>query len=490
MSTEPSLDAVPPPGCPAHAGQDRPAPSGVPLYGAAFADDPAAVYAELRALGPVAPVLVAEDVEASLVVSYEAALQLLRSPETFSKDPRRWKAVLDGRIPPTHPVMPMMGYRPNALFTDGEEHARFRSAISDSLDRVDPIELREYVRRAADTLIDGFGPDGKTDLRREYALVVPLLVFMEMFGCPSAIAEKLVRGMSGIFDVVDAEKSNALLLEGMVELVALKRAQPGADVTSWLMAHPADLTDEEMVHQLVVLMGAGTEPQQNLISNSLRLLLSDDRFAGDLSGGSMPIEDALDEVLWSDPPMANYGVHFPVRDVDLHGVRLREGEPVVVSFAAANTDPALTTDHRAGNRAHLAWSAGPHTCPAKDGARLIATVAIERLLDRLPDIELAVPAERLRWRPGPFHRALAELPVVYPPLTVVRPAPRAPQTAPTTAPPSATPEPQLGESPWQNSPAPTSSTPRGATSTVRTSDSAPEARRRWWHSLAVWRHGR
>ena len=79
-----------------------------------------------------------------------------------------------------------------------------------------------------------------------------------------------------------------------------------------------------MIHTLVVLMGAGTEPQQNLIANALRLLLSDDRFAGDLSGGSLPVEDALDEVLWTDPPMANYAVHYPVRDVTVRG-RAAEG---------------------------------------------------------------------------------------------------------------------------------------------------------------------
>ncbi|WTW94906.1 cytochrome P450 [Streptomycetaceae bacterium NBC_01309] len=500
MTTNPDSGAAepesagPPPGCPAHG------LTGVPLYGADFADDPASVYARLRRdHGPVAPVLLDEHVEASLVTSYDAALQLLRSPETFSKDPRRWKAVQDGRIAPDNPVLPMMGHRPNALFTDGAEHARYRSAITDSLGRIDPVELREYVERSSDSLIDSFGPDGKADLRREYALVVPLLVFMEMFGCPPGTAEKLVRGMSGIFEMVDAENANALLFEGMIELVALKRAEPGPDVTSWLMAHPSNLTDEELIHQLTLLMGAGTEPQQNLISNGLRLLLSDDRFAGSLSGGTMPVDDALDEVLWSDPPMANYGVHFPVRDVDLAGVRLREGEPVVVSFAAANTDPALASHRRSGNRAHLAWSAGPHACPAKESARLIAAVAIERLLDRVPDIKLTVPAEQLRWRPGPFHRALAELPVVFPPVQPkdapvtgdAYPAPGLSPVSPRPLPPHpASSEPQPGGKEWPSSPAPTSSTPSAATSTARTTSSAPVVRRRWWHSLAVWRRGR
>ncbi len=155
------------------------------------------------------------------------------------------------------------------------------------------------------------------------------------------------------------------------------------------------------------------------------------------------MEEALDEVLWTDPPMANYAVHYPVHDVVYEGSLLRAGHPLVVSLAAANTDPALTTDQRAGNRAHLAWSAGPHNCPAQSPARLIAAVAVEKLLDRLPDVELAVPVEDLAWRPGPFHRALAALPVTYPPTAVTPVA--APEASPVqgaapTPRPSAAPE--------------------------------------------------
>jgi cytochrome P450 len=407
------VSAVPPPGCPAHQS----------LYGPEFATDPAAVYRRLRQAGPTAPVELAPGVRATLVIGYDAALHVLRSPETFSKDPRHWNDLADGTVPTDSPVVPMMMYRPNALFTDGEEHVRLRGAITDSLARVGPSILRGYVERSADTLIDRFAPLGTADLLGEYAQVLPLLVFNHLFGCPAGHGVRLVEGMSGIFDGVDAEKANELLTSTLLDLVALKRRRPGPDMTSWLMEHPAALTDEEMVHTLVVLMGAGTEPQQNLIANSLRLLLSDDRFAGDLSGGSLPVEDALDEVLWTDPPIANYAVHYPRHDVEYEGTPLRAGHPLVVSLAAANTDPALTGVQRTGNRAHLAWSAGPHNCPAQGPARLIAAVAVEKLLDRIPDVELTGSVERLEWRPGPFHRALAALPVSFPPVPAAgRPA--------------------------------------------------------------------
>ncbi|MFC5724480.1 cytochrome P450 [Streptomyces gamaensis] len=491
---------TPPPGCPAHTGA-------VPLYGPDFAADPHAVYRRLRAYGPVAPVELAPGATAGLVTDYRAALEVLRTPAVFGKDARRWRALADGRVAPDNPVVPMMAYRPNCLFSDGEAHRRLRQAVTDSLARIDPNALRGYVERSADTLIDRFAAKGEADLLGSYAKVLPLLVFQQLFGCPGELGDRLVEGFSGIFDGVDAERADAVITEGLTELVDLKRGSPGADMTSWLLAHPARLTDEEMLHQLVVLIGAGTEPQQNLIANALRLLLSDDRFAGDLAGGSMPVDDALDEVLWLDPPMANYAVHYPLQDVDFGGTLLPAGEPVVISFAAANTDPSLHSEHRTGNRAHLAWSAGPHHCPAKDAARLIAAVALERLLDRLPDCELAVPVDRLVWRPGPFHRALTALPVRFPPVPPRaapsapvppghhdrharpghRPAPRPADTPGESRWPAENPWP--GESRWTAPHAPSSSTPPDATSTARRHASAPTARRSPWNSLAAWWRG-
>jgi cytochrome P450 len=490
------LPQTPPPGCPAHVGGGR----RTPLYGPEFARDPHGVYAQLRQYGPLAPVELAPGIDATLVLGYDAALHVLRSTESFGKDARRWRAMAEGRVPADCPVGPMMAYRPSALFTDGDAHRRLRGAIDDALALVDPNALRGYVERSADALIDRFGPLGEADLLEDYAKQLPLLVFNQLFGCSPEIGDKLYTGMRGLFDGIEADKADALMAETFIELIATKRRQPGADMVSWLMAHEAQLTDEEMIHQLVVLTAASTEPQQNLIANAMLLLLSDDRFAGDLNAGSLPVEDALDWQLWTDPPLANYAVHYAFTDTDVNGYRVPAGEPLVVSLAAATTDPALATDQRSGNRAHLAWSAGPHGCPAQREARIIASVAIEKLLDRLPDIDLAVPLEQLVWRPGPFHRALNALPVRFPPVTGTQPLPASaaarvavpapvPPPAVFTPPPGAAAGPHFtggtgtrpaiaveqraGGSAWQQVP-PTASTP---------------PRRGLWQRLVAWWRG-
>jgi cytochrome P450 len=118
--------------------------------------------------------------------------------------------------------------------------------------------------------------------------------------------------------------------------------------------------------------------------------------------------------------MSNYAPHYPARDMEFAGQKLSAGDLVLVSFQAANAASARSTTGRGSNRAHLAWSAGPHACPSKEPARLITLAAVEHLFNALPDIELAVPEESLTWRPGPFNRALAQLPARFTPAQPIR----------------------------------------------------------------------
>jgi cytochrome P450 len=399
--------------------QTAPAATGArcPMHDAAFAADPQQVYDQLRAHGPAGPVELSPGVDATLVVGHEMALRVLQNSSLFARDGRRWKALNEGKIGLDNPVLPMMAYRPNALFTDGAVHLRLRKAVTDSLAKLNITRIRRDVQPIADYLIDQFSERGRADLLGDYAKLLPLLLFNKLFGCPANIGDTLTSAMSAIFDGKDALRANEELTSCLMELIALKRRQPGDDVTSWLIQHPAGLTDEELKDQLVMLMGAGIEPERNLIGNVLLLLLT----GGGGRQGGMLIEEAIDHVLWNLTPIANYATHYPVQDVDLDGVVAEANTPVVISFAGANSDPALAEARRAHSRgAHLAWGAGPHACPAKDPAQVIAITAIEQLLNALPDIALSVPAEQLQWRPGPFHRALAALPVTFSPTPATR----------------------------------------------------------------------
>ncbi|MFJ8971891.1 cytochrome P450 [Streptomyces anulatus] len=435
-----------PAGCPMHQQQTS-------LYGPEFAADPHRFYDAARTHGPAAPIELAPGVDATLIVQHEAALRVLQNPALFARDSRRWAALREGAVPMDSPVLPMMVYRPNCLFTDGAEHLRLRKAVTESLSRLNSSRLSRDVERIADYLIDQFIERGTADLLNEYAKLLPLLLFNQLFGCPGDIGDRLTRSMSAIFDGEDVLRANAELTECLMELVAIKRRQPGEDITSWLIQHPAGLRDEELKDQLVMLMGAGVEPERNLIGNALLLMLAgDEPGAPERRGSGLLVEDALDDVLWNNPPIANYATHYPVRDIELNGVTLKAETPVLISFAAANSDPGLTDARQTLSKgAHLAWGAGPHVCPAKSPATLIALTAIEKILNTVPDLSLAVPASGVAWRPGPFHRALVALPVRFTPTAARRAGNGVQAPAQTSA--------QLPD-PFRNAPAAPSVTPR------------------------------
>jgi cytochrome P450 len=243
-----------------------------------------------------------------------------------------------------------------------------------------------------------------------------------LMGCPTEIAQRAAAGMAAMFEGVDAERGGRVLSESLLELIDLKRAEPGDDVTTRIIRYSTDLSDSEIVNQVATLYGAGIEPLQNLIANALRVILTDEQFGGSVVGGSLSTRDALDEVLFNDPPMANFCFVFPRQPILIDDFWLPANQPVVISLAGCNTDPVIGTDQHIGNRAHLAFGGGPHRCPANSLAYLIAQDAIDQLLDGLPELRLGVPAAELTWRTGAFHRALTTLPVHFPaspPLTPV-----------------------------------------------------------------------
>ncbi|WP_067885409.1 cytochrome P450 [Nocardia vaccinii] len=390
----------------------------VALYTEEFSADPHRAYRDMRArYGSLVPVDLAPGVPATLVIGYRTALRILHDPAHFPADSRIWQR----DIPRDCPVLPMLEWRPAAIRTSGAEHQRYRQATVDGVNGIDQFALRGVVEQVAFSLINGFCAAGTADLISQYALPLAFTMINAMLGCPQDIGQRAAAGMAAMFDGVNAAEGSAMFAGAMSDLVSLKRSHPGDDVVTRLLQHRTELDNEEMIHQVLSFYGAGIEPLQNLIANTLQLMLTDDRFGGGLLGGSLSTRDALDELLFTDPPLSNYAITFPRQPILIDDVWLPAHQPVMISLAACNNDPEINNGEYTDNRSHLAWSAGPHACPANSVAYLIAQDAIDQLLDALPELSLAVPRDELSWRPGPFHRSLTALPVVFPatpPLTL------------------------------------------------------------------------
>ncbi|WP_432421461.1 cytochrome P450 [Nocardia carnea] len=394
---------------PASAGgpEDR-----VALHAPEFAADPHRAYREMRRhWGSLVPVELAPGVPATLVVGYSTALRILNDPDRFPADPRTWQRT----VPADCPVLPIMEWRPTASRNTGADFHRYREAITTSIANVDLRTLHTTVEQVAIPLINDFCESGSADLLTQYVFPLTFAIVNTLLGCPAEIGQRVAAGMAALVEGVEAENGNQMISAAMLELVDLKRTEPGNDITSELLRHPAELNQEEMVHQVAGHYGAGIEFQQNLIANTLLFILTDDRVGSGVLGGSLSTLDALDEVLFNDPPLANFLITYPRHPVLVDDAWLPADEPVLISMAACNNDPAVRSDDHVGNRSHLAWGIGRHACPAQSLSYLIAQNAIDQLLDALPEMEPALPGGQPTWRPGPFHRALAELPVRFTP---------------------------------------------------------------------------
>ncbi|WP_067664967.1 cytochrome P450 [Nocardia miyunensis] len=383
----------------------------VSLHSEEFSADPHSAYREMRSrYGSLVPAELAPGIPATLVVGYRAALRILNDPEHFPSDPRIWQQ----SVPKDCPVLPVLQYRPSPPRTAGAEHARYRSATTLALDAVNVNALHGFVERTAISLVNSFCAAGSADLVSQYATPLSFEIINKLLGCPPEISAKAAAATASVFDGVDAEEANRRFDEAVLELVHFKQNHPGDDITTRLMQHPARFDENEMVQQVLSIYGVGMGPLPSLVINALRLIMTDNRFADGLLGGALLTRDALDQVLFEDPPLPNASITYPRHPILIDGVWLPAHQPVVISLAGCNNDPDIGGGYHTGNRAHLAWGVGPHSCPARHIAYPIAQAAIDQLLDALPEIRLAVPVDALTWRPGPLHRTLVDLPVTFP----------------------------------------------------------------------------
>ncbi|MGW7516525.1 cytochrome P450 [Streptomyces sp. NPDC054796] len=397
------------------------------MFGTRFInDDPAQLYREMRQEhGPIAPVTLLGDVPAWLVLGYRELHQITSNPALFTRDSGIWNQW--DRIPADWPLLPMVGRQPSILYETGERHQRRSSLVSDALAAVDPFELRHHAERFADRLVDGFCGRGDGDLVAEYAKVLPALVLARLYGFGDEEGASLVPSINALVDGSEgALEGRDRIQAAMRGLLASRRAAPGADVATRMLHHAYadEFSFEEIVEDMMVNIVAGHQPTADWIGNSLRLTFTDDRFSASLSGGRHSVGEAMNEVLWEETPTQNVAGRWAARDTQLGGKRVRGGDLLILSLAAANADPQVRPDQHSftgGNNAFLSFGHGDHRCPypAQDIAEAIARTGIEVLLDRLPDADLAVSRQALVWRPSPWLRGLESLPVHFTPTIAV-----------------------------------------------------------------------
>ncbi|MGW4568788.1 cytochrome P450 family protein [Streptomyces sp. NPDC004561] len=393
---------------------------------------PHALNARLLAGGAVAPVELPGGIEGMAVLGHEALREFLQHPEV-AKNARHFTALREGRVGAGWPLLTFATV-PGMTTADGADHRRLRGLVSRAFTPRRIEELRPRVEELTESLLDDLGRaadegDGEADLRRHFAMPLPMGVISELLGVGAEFQDRLHRLSSQVVatDIGPAEviAANRELVAVLGEIAAAKAADPGDDLTGALITARDEggdrLSHEELIGTLVLMIIAGHETTLNLITNAVRALCGHRDQLDLVRMGAASWADVVEETLRWDAPVSYFPFRYPVRDLTVDGTPIPAGTPVLAGYSAAGRDPAahgpdaerfdVTRPARPDAVRHLSLGHGAHYCLGAPLARLEATVALERLFTRFPALALAVPETELAPHAGFVGNSVRGLPV-------------------------------------------------------------------------------
>ncbi|MDX3533033.1 cytochrome P450 [Streptomyces sp. MB09-01] len=387
-------------------------------FGEAFSRDPHAVYAELRAAGPVHRVAL-PDGSPVWLVTHEADVRAGLSDQRLSVDKSHASTGFSGfSLPPA--------LDRNLLNIDPDDHLRLRRLVAKGFTARHVEVLRESIGAAVDGQVAQLAAEiagtGEADLVTEFARPLPLRVIGALLDIPAGDQERFAAWVATMLGPRSREglvQAIGDIHRFLVDLVALRRAAPGDDMLSSLIAARDEedrLTEDELVSLAFLILGAGSENVQHVISAGVLTLIEHPEQLAELRARPARVADAVEELLRYTSPNQTAIRRFPTEAVEIGGVRIPAGDTVLFGLASAHRDPARYPDpdrfdiDRA-DKAHLALGHGMHYCLGAPLARLQLTLALTSIIERLPRLRLAHPADRLRWHSTFRFRALQDLPV-------------------------------------------------------------------------------
>jgi cytochrome P450 len=397
-------------------------------WGADNQDDPFPVFAEVRELGAVHEVTLADGHRAWLVVRYDQARAALNDPR-LSKD---MHAALATGADLVAEGLPGPAFARHMLSVDPPDHTRLRRLVSAAFSprRVEGMRLR--VQTIVDDLLDELalqGADSRADLVAAFAFPLPFTVICELLGVPEPDRAALGHGLTALLvptssaaQYARAKAASDAVVAMLDALVQVKQDTPGDDLVSGLIsARDGDerLNNQELLSTIFQLIVAGHDTTASLIGNSVAALFRNPAQLAQLRSDPSKIAAAVEEFLRYDPPVPHSTFRYAIEPVEIDNVTIPAGAQVVISLAAANRDPGrysspeLLDIDRAEAR-HLAFGHGIHHCLGAVLARMEGQLALGSLLRRFPELRLAVPADDLHWGHGDglVLRGLSELPVI------------------------------------------------------------------------------
>ncbi|WP_162907846.1 cytochrome P450 [Allorhizocola rhizosphaerae] len=381
-------------------------------------------FARLREQQPVVRVHTEGGVDAWLVTRYEDCRAL-------SADPRLSRAAACGEGAPR--VGGTMHTTPEMIISlDHPEHSRLRKLVAGAFTLRRVEQMRPQIKGVVDEMLDEMqGKGAPIDLVAQLCLPLPLVVIGDLLGVPGAelqVFEKWARAFATVDERAGGEDSLAAmgkLAEYIVGLIAEKRAKPGNDMLSELIAardNDDKLSEPELVTFGFTLIGAGFDTTACQLANSILAMIEHHRPQWNaLVENPDRIPAAVEEMLRHINLFATDTTGFPrvaIADIDVAGVTIRAGDAVLLALSSANRDERVfpnadTFDHARDPNPHLSFGHGLHYCLGKHLARLEMELVFEGLIARFPGLRLAVPEDELPWYQGEINHMLKALPVTW-----------------------------------------------------------------------------
>jgi cytochrome P450 len=294
------------------------------------------------------------------------------------------------------------------LEIDGADHAKWRRILDPLFAPKKVMLLEDSVRQLARELIDGFLPSGEAELYNDFCVPLPCLTFLRLVGAPVEDLDFFLEFKDGVIhpqgDTKEEVEANMVVAAGkiyeyFVGLLADKRktAAQDDDVIANLIRSEVDgepLTDLHLVNILFLLMFAGLDTVTSSLSLAFAWLGQNPAERDRLVNDRSLIPAAVEEIMRYESPVPA-GFRYAEADIDLgDGLVIKAGEAIHASWSAANVDPnhyddPLKVDFGRGRKDHMVFASGTHRCLGSHLARLEMRLAIEELLDRIPNYTVA-----------------------------------------------------------------------------------------------------
>jgi cholest-4-en-3-one 26-monooxygenase len=309
---------------------------------------------------------------------------------------------------------------------DAPRHTRYRLLVNKGFTPRMVARLEDHVRDITRAIIDRVAPAGACDFVVDVASELPLEVIAELLGVPAEDRHQVYEWSNAIIGFDDdggtatgpAVTPMAAMYEYANRLAAAKRAEPSDDVVTALLDAEVDgerLSEAEFDLFFMLLAVAGNETTRTAISHGMLAFCERPDQWARLRSDRALLPSAVEEILrWSTPILSFR--RTALADTAIGDAIIEAGQKVVLWYASANFDEAvfgepLRFDIARSPNEHVTFGGGgPHFCLGANLARLEIRVMVEELLDRLPDIELAGPVQRLR---SNFTHGLKSMPVRF-----------------------------------------------------------------------------